>query len=382
MNEAAFRAGVDVLYAMEPRDAIQAARSFYSGHWDSINAQRMLMWTMIRAAGRDGAIDAYQRLQVIAPESAVGALLTAQVAHPDKAAALLEPAVKLYSKEFFLRLNYARTLYLLGRYQDAVEQYKTLVAQHERAPRSCYEPYALALVGVGRNAEAVKLVAQVGDLDGFPVDFRFAVFYGRLAGKVAAALRPHPADTYLERTRFFAERPDFARALFQAVVTGEVPDEALLARVADEEAAKLVRLIGSLDKDLTSSLVAAPALETETLRRMDNVRLILLAGELVRRGAKEDAGTLMQALHVWSPWKEPVQAAVLDGTWSADVADMDLELQAALKLVQARRLGKADKAYEKRVAEAGALDILRDVVAGAARWPLGTVPGGGGVEAP
>ncbi len=369
-NEAAYRAGVDALFGMEPKAAIQAARTFYSGHWESINAQRLLMWTMIRAAGREGAIDAYQTLQVIEPKTAIGALLTAQVSTPDKAVALLEPAVNLYSSEYFLRLNLARALHLQRRFEAAAAHYATLVEQDARAIRSCYREYGLSQLALGRAADAVRTVARAGDLEGFPADFAFAVFYARLAEKVSVSLRPHPVDHYLERTPLYTQDPQFARAFFRSITSGVVPEETVLAGLTSDDERNLVRLVGTMDDDVSAALALVRDMSLEALERLDNVRLILLAGEFNRRGDTDDAKSLIDLLHLWAPWQDPVVAALQEGVVQPEVAELDLELQAALKLVHARRLGTAAKDHRQLIEEAARLDVAGGIVSAAASWEL------------
>jgi len=374
-NEAAYRAGVDVLYAMEPRDAIQAARMFYSNNWDSTNAQRMLMWTMIRAAGREGAVDAYQQLQKIEPATAIGALLTAQVELPEAAAKRLVPAVKLYSKDYFLRLELGRAFYLLGRFEDAVREFETLEKQNERAIRSCYREHALSLIALGKRSEAAHLVANAGDLDGFPVDFEFARFYATVTAGVSTALKPYPFDHYLDRSSFYHQDEVYAGTLFRALTSRTVPDQEVLDALANDTQRNLVHLAGVIASDLDLAVALTRDLPLEALRKLDDVSLILLAGEFLRRGAEDDAGVCLNALRLWAPWRSVVVAALKEQSNPPEVLDLDLEIQAALKLVQARRLGKAHKEFDALIKEARRLDVVSGIVTAAIRWPISPLPG-------
>ena len=344
---------------------------------EAVEIHRLRQELMGRAGQRDAARDIYRKLAAAQPESPLAGYLRARIEPAAEALPLYADLVARFPDDFYAVNGYAYLLAMSRRFADALPHFEHARQIRPEPAAFAWDLYLVSLVATGRLDEALEALVEVCQRQSESVAFGTAVLYGRLARLQQDRALPHPGDYYLGTLDTDPEQVDLHRAWFDLLVEGAVAAE-LLERLDDDDARQAIEVSLAATRDPAAALTLAQAAELEVLGRIEDATLVLLACEAGRLGDKSLARKLLDGL---SPNEREralaLERFVLEGDESAELAELDLVVQAALHFARARRAEAAGEPADAHRAQALADDVLRTSVAQACdSWPRAGVTAG------
>ena len=317
-------------------------------------------------AGKDQELTEQYKKLYSEDKSAWMGYLYARVAAADTAMPLLEELVQKHPKDAYVHRGYAWLLLNSGKYEEAVEHFEKVqqldAARHEEVVGE----HAKALVAVGRTEDAAKLIEGAEDAKKLP-SLHNALLYGQLA-KLAPGKTAHEGDFFVnkrgEDDKYGDNLAD--QVIYDLLVDGAAPTKEDLDDINSPDKRDAIEIAALALKNPKAALNLCKEVPSSALERIEPTVLTMLALESVRVGDKETADTLFKSVPELARHKTPMAAFIKSGKFTPDLNDVDLEWQAAMKLVRARGLPKSDKKRALLVKEAKSQDVLQGYVTHAA----------------
>lgn len=338
---------------------------------NSLEAHRFYQDYALLAGKREQLISKYKALYDQEKSPWMG-YLYARVAPVSVAMPLYEQLAQKYPKEAYVHRGYGWVLLNAGKYEDALAEFE----QNQRLDPDHHADmitfHARALVALGKSDEAAKLIEELEDGKKTP-NFRNAVLYGQIAN-LADGKAGHEPDYYLNKLS--AEESKSSDPLadgvwYDMVVSGKSVEQKQLDLIASPSMRDAIEVMDATLKDPKLALRIAGEVPTDSLERLDPSVLTLLALEFDRTGDKKNADRIFTAVPELARHRDDMVDFIKTGKATAELQDIDLEAQAAMKLVRARALGKADKKRAALIGEAREADVLHGVITHAsAAWSL------------
>lgn len=299
----------------------------------------------------------YRKLHTEHPDSLLYSYLHARTETPSEAVKLYASLVERSPDDPYLRRGYAYALFQTRRFAEAVPQFEKFAALDSKHKIALLDVHARALIATGRQADAVKLVADACDeharqdkLETFLV-----LLYARVAALEPTATTTRPPGFYLKVLTGGEAPTTEAHLWFLSQTAPAKIDDQLLGRTTNTTLRTVATIARDTGVNTDNALKLAASLSPKEFGRLTAPTLVLLAGEAVHRGNRPLAKQLLDAATNIHGNVAALKDFVLDGKDSPELADLDLELQAVLSFL------RGDK--ERALAD----DILRGVVTQAAR---------------
>ncbi|HEX2571477.1 MAG TPA: tetratricopeptide repeat protein [Polyangia bacterium] len=352
--------------ARGPEALLEFARGVVAQHPDSVEAHRVYQQAMLLVGRHAECLAEYRAAHARTPDSSMMGYLRGRLERPAEALPLLGDLVKRFPEDPNLRRALAALLLEQRQFAEALPHFMKYQALAPQDRRPVLEPLARALVATGRAAEAAREVRQFID-DQAVGDPELSVLYARVA-RLAGDEAPLPPDHYFGDAGDARRYPN--RLWFTCLVEGQAASPEALSSVGDARLRALLDLECAAWRDLDRALAMVRKAPTELVNQLDSSVVLLLAGELARRGDMQAAGRLLDHLTDLSLDRAALKAHVVASGKPVDPDDLDLEYQAALALIAGRRV--ASPAERARLYQAARRDdILRGPVTLALEhWPL------------
>ncbi|MFL5320142.1 MAG: tetratricopeptide repeat protein [Myxococcaceae bacterium] len=293
--------------------------------------------------------------------------LYARIAPAGEGAALLEELTQKYPKEAYLHRSYGWMLLNGGKYEDALSEMEESLRLDPEHHTDMLGYHAKALVALGKTDEAAKLIEEQEDGKKTPT-FQNALLYGQIA-KAAGGKLAHEGDYYLNlRANDTAKSIDpLADGVwYDMVVTGKAVTTKELDTIESPSKRDAIEVMNAAMKNPKEALQIARELPTDSLEQVDPGMLTMLALEFERTGDAKDADRIFKAMPELARHHEEMKAFVKTGKGSAELRDIDLEAQAAMKIVRARAMPKSDKKRIALINEAKSQDVMKGLITHAA----------------
>lgn len=334
-NELAVNFGLAYAAATQSNVAALAlARELTALAPQSLPAHRGLQNLLADAGQQTECREQYRQLHAAHPDSPFYSYLHARTELPEAAAKLYPPLIERSPNDAYLRRGYAHTLFQLRRFAESLPHFEKFAALDPAGQDVLLDEHARALVALNRRADAIQLVGDRlharAKTDG--LETWFVLLYARLAALDPAAANRRPPEHYFEQ--LFAEKPlsTEARLWYASQVAPSQITDSLLAGTTNPP----LRVAATIARDLagnpTAALKLAGSLEPKQFARLPSAALVILAGSAVQGGDKPLAENLLAA--VQTSHGPVLKSAILTGTDSPELADLDLEMQAALSFVR------------------------------------------------
>lgn len=341
------------------------AHEVVAKHPDSVEAHRVYQQAMLLAGRHAECLAEYRARHEREPDSPMMGYLRARIERPAEALPLLGDLVKRFPEDPNLRRALAALLLEQRQFAEALPHFVKYKALAPQDRRPVLEPLARALVATGRATEAAQEVRQFIDEQAMG-DPELSVLYARVA-RLAGDEAPLPPDHYFGGAGDAHRYP--SRLWLTCLVEGQTASPEALSTVGDARLRALLELECTAWQDLDRALEMVRKASVELVSQLDSSVVLLLAGELGRRGEVQAAGRLLDHLTDLSIDRAALKAHVLAVGKAVDPDDLDLEYQAALALIAGRRATiPAERARLYQAARRD--DILRGPVTLALEhWP-------------
>ena len=351
--------------ARGPEALLGFAREVVAKHPDSVEAHRVYQQAMLLAGRHVECLAEYRALHERQSNSPMMGYLRARIERPAEALPLIGDLVKRFPEDPNLRRALAALLLEQRRFAEAVPHFVKYKALAPQDRRPVLEPLARARVATGHATEAAQEVRQFID-EQATGDPELSVLYARVA-RLAGDEAPLPPDHYFGGSGDAHRYP--SRLWFTCLVEGQAAQPEALSTVGDARLRALLELECTAWHDLDRALELARKAPIELVDQLDSSVVLLLAGELGRRGDVQAAGRLLDHLTDLSIDRAALKAYMLAAGKAIEPDDLDLEYQAALALIAGRRA--TTPAERARFYEAARRDdILRGPVTLALEhWP-------------
>jgi tetratricopeptide (TPR) repeat protein len=339
-------------------EAAALARGAIDGRPDWVDGHRIYQDAMGMAGHAEECAAAYRARYAAQPDSAVAAYLAGREGTVQGALAIYGPAIAKHPDDPYLRRGRASALLWLRRYAEAAADFEALVGITKDS-HEVLDAYVKALIGAGRAEHALAELVRYGD--GRPkVDLDMATLYARVLQKVAPAEAPHPSSYYFGRLEG-QMAPALARAVHDLRTGAGLGDGKIEGASDDARTALLIEDAARRDAGRLVSLADRATLEV--VHQSDAVPMILLAGELYRRGDKRWEGVLARQLD-GEGGAEVIRRSLVGGVEAPGFEQLDFEMQAALRFLRGRAASSPSE-RERLYRLARADDLLSSTVTSA-----------------
>jgi tetratricopeptide (TPR) repeat protein len=322
----------------------------------SAPAHRMLQTYMTQTGRAAESREIYRKLHAEHPDSPLYGYLHARAEIPDEAARLYASLVERSPNHPDLRRGYAYALFQTRRFAEAVPQLERFAVLDPGHKVALLDVHARALIATGRTADAVRLVAATceqqtrqGNLEEFVV-----LLYARVAALAPETREVRPPEFYLSELIGADVPTPETRLWYLSQTAPSKIDDQLLAGTTNTTLRALATIARDTGVNTDNALKLAAARSPNDLSWLTTPTLVLLAGAAVRGGDRALAKTLLDSVDTRGSIAA-LKDHVLDGKDSPELADLDLEVQAALSLLR----GDKQRALSD--------DILQGIVTRAAR---------------
>jgi hypothetical protein len=242
----------------------------------------------------------------------------------------------------------AWVLLQLRRFPEAESEFEALRKLPHRMKPDELEGMAQALIGAGKPGDAAKLVASHGG-ESQPM----ATLYARVAA-AAGADAPSPPD-------HFIQKGGPGRAWYEAWM-GPPGGFEKLPPLEGAGKQQGYSIVAAARRSPEAAVAQAERASEDALDTVGQPLGVLLAAQALKHGGRARAEKILDAL---SP-PSGVREAVLTGKDSPELSDESLDVQAAVELARAWRIGGAEG--RKLADRAKSDDLLHDAVALASAW--------------
>lgn len=317
-------------------------------------------------AGKQSELTTRYRELYTQDQSAWMGYLLARVETNDKALPLYEELVQKFPKDAYVHRGYGWLLLNSGKYEDAVTEFEQVLLLDPERHAESLSHHVKALAASGRAEEAAKLVEASENPKERP-SLSNAILYGQLA-KLAPGKTAHEGDYFMNKLVQDDKRGDKVaeQVVYDLLVDGRQPSNDDIDGIDSQDERDAVEITSIALKNPKGALKVVKQVPVTALERLDTTVLTLLALESTRLGDTEAADSLFKAVPELSRHRAEMAAFVKSGKVSPELKDIDLEQQAAMKLVRARGLPRKDKKRASLLSEAKSQDVLRGFVSHAA----------------
>ena len=293
----------------------------------------------------------YRKLAGENPDSAMFAYLRARAELPADAVPLYADLVEKHPDDPFARRGYAWVLFQTRHFAEALPHFEKFAAMQPADVDALVREHAQDLVAVGRTADAIDLVGRLcqarraqGALDPY-----LFFLYSRLARLDPAAAAKLPPEQLLRQWVRQDPITPGLRAWFVYQTDPGQLDGSLVQAITNANFRTAAELTMSAVHGPDAVLQQLPQVSDGVIDEMDGTLVVLLAAESQRRGDARLASRLLDHVSGHESGLTAMKTNVLSGIEMPDLAEADLELQAALEFAAARRAGvDATRAAELR----------------------------------
>jgi Flp pilus assembly protein TadD len=345
--------------------AMNWLRQFITAHPRSLAAHRVYQTMMERADQSDAARAEYRQRQADAPDSALFAYLAIRMEPPEVALQGYQDLVTQHPQDPMIRRGYAWTLFQLGRFEDANQQYNTLAQSSQSTSIDDWlSLYARSLIAAGRVTDAAQLVRQrcTHHVHAGTFDSDLAVLCSKMDTVAPANDHAHSLDGHLKRLNPAHEPSADTILWFSSRINPAKIDPSLFHSATNE----IIRAAAEVERDTPVNAKAALTLTREKLMDhldwvADDTRLLLASA-----AALENDKVLVDKLVNHLTTVNHPQAVVrflLTGQRSPLLDRLDVSVRAALAVHEARMGMDNPATVEAACKRAIAGDILPGQVA-------------------
>jgi tetratricopeptide (TPR) repeat protein len=344
---------------------MEYGRKLIENNPDSIEAHRTFQNYLKLGGNAQEALTIYGKMRDSNPGSPVAQYLYARAMPFREAGRLFAELAVRFPDDPFIARAHSWSLYQSRNYTGALQVFEKLAKLDRKHLMPILEEYASALVALGRADEAAQMVAGMAG-DQAPEDaFTHALLYARVA-KLAGDRAPHPPDHFCK----ILAKEDPSLPVWLAVYIGERPSEKQLADIKDESVRSYVLFTTAIEADPAAAVMLAQKFDDRLLRRLEPSRGILIMGELLRLGRKDEANRVVQACNLGVIPGDAVRNYILTGEFAEELHEINLDWQAAGHFCRARLLESQGKSEQGLYRMAEEMDLLKGVVTHAVRnWP-------------
>ena len=349
--------------ATDPNVAIEATRAARDRAPEDLDAHRAYQNAMTRGGRRAEVLAEYEARLAASPGSADAEyLLLRLLPRPDAVAR----ATALFARE----PSYAPVLRILAHahYQtqeleEAAARFAQLEALDPTHAHEMVDWHARALVGLGRQAEALALVERA--FADAPAGLRLGL--GVLHARIAEPSLGGGRDPLLDSA--LAEVQGASGAWLR--VTGHLRIEPAELEQVPAQQQLAATIIRTAAEDPQSALRACAEASEDELRALDVETWALLYAEACRVDPMGDAATQLASASFWgTPMADAIREYVQAGSSNQELEELPLEELAGVWLARSRVSSLSEAERTELRARAARADTLGDSVARAATtWP-------------
>lgn len=333
---------------------------------NSLEAHRFYQDYAMLSGKHDELVAKYKEMYA-QDKSAWMGYLYARVAPVSVSRPLYEELVQKYPKESYVHRGYGWLLLNSQQYEDALAEFQQTQRLDPDHHGDLITYHARALVALGRYDEAAKLIEELEDARKLPA-LANAVLYGQIAN-AAPGKTAHDADWYLNRRADENSKSADTVAddvMYDLIVAGKPARDTDLDAIVSGAARDAAEIMSRGLESPNAAVKLAKEVPDDSFERMDPSAVTLIALELARTGDSKNAERCFNAIPELARHKAEMIAFVKSGKVTPELNDIDLEMQAAMKLVRARAMPKSDKKRVALIKEAKEADVMHGFVTHAA----------------
>lgn len=366
----------DLLRSHGTSALMEYGRKLVENNPESIEAHRFYQNYLKLGGKAREAITIYGKMRDSNPGSPMAQYLYARAMPFRESGKLFAELVVRYPDDPYIVRGYSWWQYQSRNYAAALTAFEKLAKFDRKHQWILLQDYASALVALGHADDAAQAVARMAKDQSPEEAFTHALLYARVA-KLAGYRAPHSPDHFCK----ILAKEDPSLPVLLAVYTGERPSDKQLAEIKNEGVRSYLLFIAAIETDPAAAVILAQKIHDRQLRRLEPSRGILLTGELLRLGKKDEADRVLQACDLGVIPGDAVRNYILTGEFAEELHEINLDWQAAGHFCRARLLESRGKSGQDLYRMAEEMDLLKGVVTHAVRnWPRPRPITGIGIE--